>query len=304
MPWTDLDPGVRHSRDQVLADVLRRGGRLRRRRRTASAMAAAVAVVVPVLVFVAAGGLTVDHPVRLTVAGPAATGASGTTPTVDMLVPTTIVDIPAGVDPTPAVTVAPSMPATTRPVAWRGGATNPETTTVVTPRVDVDDPIVRPAGPAPTSAVAGNNASAAASPPNPLPADGGGGPPTTLPACPASQVKVTVATDKATYAPGETVRWTSTLENASGTTCTVSGRAFFHVEDASGATVGSFPHTADYQLPVKAEPGRTFTSSLSWDQTNCANGPCVRVPAGTYTVVAEWTESGPYVGKGSFGISA
>jgi hypothetical protein len=82
----------------------------------------------------------------------------------------------------------------------------------------------------------------------------------------------------------------------------VSGRAFFHVEDATGATVASFPHTADFQLPVKAEPGRTFTNSFSWDQTDCGPGPCAQVPAGTYTVVAEWTEAGPYVGRGSFSI--
>ena len=293
MPWTEVDPEVRHSRDQVLADVLRRGGRMRRRRRKATALAAAVAVLVPVVAFVAAGGL-VDHGVRLSVAGP------GAGPSVDLLVPTTIVDIAAAVDPTPAVTAAPTMPATTVPITFRGGATNPEPSTVVVPQVDVDEPVVRPARPATTSTVA---AGVAASPASAVPADGGGGPPTTVPLCPVSQVKVTVATDKATYAPGETVRWTSTLTNASSTTCAVSGRAFFHVEDGSGATVGSFPHTADYQLPVKADPGRSFTSSLSWDQTNCANGPCARVPAGTYTVVAEWTEAGPYVGRGSFGIT-
>lgn len=301
MPWTDVDPEVGHSRDQVLADVVRRGGRLRRRRRTAAALAAAVAVLIPVVAFVAAGGMTVDRPVRLTVAGP------GPARQAVPFVPTSVVDGPSGVDPMPAVSVAPSVPASTVPsTPLLGGATNPEPSTVVAPRVDVDDPIVRPPRPVPTTAAlaVGANSGAASSPAltTPIGLDGGS-PPTTVPPCPLSQVKVTVATDKASYAPGETVRWTSTLTNASGTTCAVSGRAFFHVEDASGATVGSFPHTADYMLPVKAEPGRAFTSSFSWDQTNCANGPCIRVPAGTYTVVAEWTEAGPYVGKGSFGIT-
>lgn len=295
MPWTDVDPEVRHSRDRVLADVLRRGGRLRRRRRTATALAAASALIVPVIAFVAAGGL-VHRGVSLSVAGP------GTARSADLLAPTTIVDIADAVDPTPAVTVAPSVPATTVPITFRGGTTTPETTVVV-PRVDVDEPVVRPTRPVATSLAIGANSGVASSPAMTTPPADAGGPPTTVAPCPPSEVKVTVATDKATYAPGETVRWTSTLTNTSTTTCSVSGRAFFHVEDAAGATVGSFPHTADYQLPVTAAPGRAFTSSLSWDQTNCANGPCVKVPGGTYTVVAEWTEAGPYYGRGSFRIS-
>ena len=123
-----------------------------------------------------------------------------------------------------------------------------------------------------------------------------------LTVCPVSQVRVTVTPQKATYALGEMVRWSSTLENRSGTTCLVSGRAFFHVEDTSGKTVGSFAYTADFQRPVKAEPGQTFSSALSWDQRDCSGGSCVQVPSGTYVIVAEWTEAGPFVGRGSFQI--
>jgi hypothetical protein len=293
LPWTE---GVPRSREEILADVLRRGERIRRRRRTATGLAGTLAVLVPVLVFVslAPGG---DKKGRVIAAGPVVSfstdAASATT-----VGPTGMTTPPT----TGLVVVEPSPPSTVPSIARRGGAVNPEATTVVTTRIDLDDPVLRPAPLSTTIPAGTGNAASPVLPPSTPTTSPGAPPDAALAPCPVAAVKVAVTTDKPAYAPGETVRWTSTLENASGTTCLVSGRAFFHVEDAAGTTVGSFPHTADFQLPVRAEPGRTFTSSSSWDQTNCAAGPCVHVPPGMYTVVADWTEAGPYGGRGSFSI--
>ena len=57
-------------------------------------------------------------------------------------------------------------------------------------------------------------------------------------------------------------------------------------------------------MPVPAEPGKTFTSTFTWDQKDCAGPACTQVPAGTYTVTADWTESGPYKGSTTFQITA
>lgn len=181
------------------------------------------------------------------------------------------------------------------------GSSSPQTT--VTTRV-VDDPVIRSApATGPSSGGTGGNTSSAAS--------SGGTTASSLPqvdpalaACPAAEVRVTVSTEKGTYAPGETVRFSSTLENRSATTCLVSGRAFFSVENGAGRTVSSFAYTANYMLPVKAEPGQTFTNTGTWDQRDCTGSACVQVPAGTYVVVAGWTEGGPYTGRGSFQIGA
>ena len=124
----------------------------------------------------------------------------------------------------------------------------------------------------------------------------------TVPACPPEGVRVLVATDQSSYAPGQTVRWTSTLENRSATACLLPSRAYFRVENAAGKVVGAFATTADYRMPVKAEPGKVFTSSLGWDQKDCSGSACVQVPAGTYVVVADWTEGGSFTARGSFQI--
>ena len=126
----------------------------------------------------------------------------------------------------------------------------------------------------------------------------------TAPACPSDGVRVVVATEQPSYGPGQTVRWTSTLENRSAAACLLPSRAYFRVEDAAGKVVGSFATTADYRMPVKAEPGKVFTSSLSWDQKDCSGPACVQVPAGPHVVVADWTEGGSYSARGSFRIGA
>jgi hypothetical protein len=96
----------------------------------------------------------------------------------------------------------------------------------------------------------------------------------------------------------------STLENRSTVTCLLPSRAFFRVEDSAGRSVGLFAYTMEYRMPVQAEPGKVFTSSLSWDQKDCSGPACVQAPAGTYVVVADWTEGGPFTARGAFQIGA
>ena len=121
--------------------------------------------------------------------------------------------------------------------------------------------------------------------------------------CPASEVKVTVTTDKPAYALGQTVQGSSTLENRSGSACLLPTRGFFRIVNGAGKDVSSFAYTLEFRMPVRAEPGKSFTSTFTWDQKDCAGAACVQVPPGTYTVTADWTESGPYRGSASFQIT-
>ncbi len=294
MPWTES-----RSRDEWLAEVRRRGEHLRMRRRLALSAVGAVALLAPALAMVSysSGGET-GRQFQVAAGGPAPTtrDAAPSLPTVmgeaDAIPTTTAL---AGAAPLPEVT-APAGPLYST------------TTTEVHRRVSSingvrgnDDAAARPSPPTTTT----GSDSVPRSPVMPVP------PSTTVPpgdsslsACPTGDVKVTVTIDKPDYTPGETVTWSSTLENGAATTCLVSGRAFFHVEDTAGKTVGSFPYTANYMLPVKAEPGKRITNTGRWNQEDCSGPTCTQVPPGKYVVVAEWTEGGPWVGRGSFQIGA
>lgn len=290
MGWTDpghlppADHEPRRSRDEMLAEVLRRGGRIRTRRRTAMALAGVLALVLPVGAFVAMVP-DADRAVNVTAAG---------TPLPSDPLPSTGADgLPADVTTTTVIEqgTEPAAPPSTTPVAppttVRAGA--PATTTATT----------RPAiGATPTTTAPSGNSSSGPALTTPTTAQPAG-----LAVCPVADVRVTVSTGKATYAPGETVTGSSILENRSGVACLVSARGFFHIEDAAGRIVSNFAYTADFRMPVKAEPGQTFSSTFAWDQRNCSSNPCVQAPAGTYTAVAGWTEAAPYFGRGSFSIS-
>ena len=291
MPWTES-----RSRDEWLAEVRRRGERIRMRRRLAFSAVGTVALLGPVFAMVVASS-DGDGGRRLQVA---ASGPAPTRGTAGPALPTTGEGY--ALPTTTVLAGAVALPEVTAP----GGPLYSTTTTEVHRRVasingvpSNDDPVVRST---PPTTAAG---AVQSSPVMPVP------PSTTVPAgddalsaCPTGDVKVTVTVDRSSYAPGDTVRWSSTLENRSATTCLVSGRAFFHVEDGAGRTVGSFAYTANYMLPVKAEPGKTITNTASWDQRDCSGPACTPVSPGTYEVVAEWTEGGPWVGRGSFQITA
>ena len=100
-----------------------------------------------------------------------------------------------------------------------------------------------------------------------------------LSACPPAEVAVTVATGKAAYAVGETVTGSSVLENRSSTACLVPARVRWAVQDLAGNDVSGFAYTADYALPVKAEPGQSFPGTFCGTRTT-ARGPVHPVSAG------------------------
>ena len=297
MPWTES-----RTREEWLAEVRRRGERIRRRRRVALSVVGALAMALPVSALVSMTGGDPSPDLRVTAAGPAPRQGPAIGGVLPPIVTTTSLEaeIAPGSPTEPAAAAEPgrvpaaeaSPPTTAAEVHRRLGSIN---------GAPIDDPVVRPS-PTTTVAEGGSAGNSSSSPALAAPSTP---PPTTDPAlttCPVSEVEVVVTVERSNYASGETVQWTSTLTNRSATTCLVSGRAFFHVEDVNGKIVGSFPYTADFQLPVKAEPGKTFESGRSWDQTDCSANPCALVPAGRYTVVASWTEAAPYVGRGSFQI--
>lgn len=317
MAWTDPDPGSPRSRDELLAAVVRRGRRIRRRRQTAAALFGAVALVVPVVILASLPtGRTAD--VNLTAAGPFAAdlatppasgsalggssdlGAGSGDPVVEPTT-TTVLSRPfvsLVSTTTLAVAVQPAPTTTTAPPEGRSGA--PTTIPPADHPTDRDG-LVRPT-PVPGTVGSATAAGGASAPAETTPTTAAAAGAPALANCPAADVAVTVATEHPSYAPGETVRGFSMLENRSGTTCLLPTRSFFHVEDGAGRTVTNFAYTADYPLPVRAEPGRTVTDGFSWDQRNCAGGPCLQVPAGTYVVFANWTEAGSYTGHTSFAI--
>ena len=294
MPWTES-----RSRQEWLDEVKRRGERLRRRRRLTFATLAAVALVLPATALATVlGNGAEDRDVHLAVAGPPPTGEV------------------AGAGPTTGAGDAPPMPppeATTTTTAEPQlrveaghGRTEPPTPSLSVP---TDDPVLRrpgatnPAATPPGNSSSDPNTPIASEPAMPPPAPVA--PPTTAPGaanCPSSDVRVTVTTEKATYAPGETVRGATTIENRSAGACLLPTRGFVRIMNTAGKDVSSFAYTMEYRIPVLAEPGKTFTTPFTWDQKDCSGSACVQVPAGTYNVAADWTEGGPYFGRGSFTI--
>lgn len=210
---------------------------------------------------------------RLTAGGPA---------------PAEVAPAPASRQP-PAAEVLPEAPTTT--------TVDSLSVTPVHPRRSPPTPDVR----SPATDSSGSTSSPILVPPpstTVAPASGAASEP-----CRASDVKVTVATDRTAYSPGQTVHGSSTLENRSAGTCLLPTRAFFRIVNGAGKDVGSFAYTLEFRMPVPAEPGKAFTSTVTWDQKDCAGAPCAQVPAGIYTVVADWSESGPYRSTTTFQIT-
>ena len=289
MPWTES-----RSREEWLAEVQRRGTRIRRRRRVGFGVVGALALVLPVGVTatVLSGGA--DRAVELSVAGPAPAGDRTPAPAPPNELATGEVPAVATTAVDPPTTIAEPQSR----VGSAHGRTEPPTATGAPPG---DDPLVRP--PTPTTIPSGNSSSPALT----VPAATTVPPASTEPApapCASSEVRVTVATEKAGYGPGEAVRGSSTLENRSTGACLLPTRGFFKVLNAAGKDVGNFAYTADFRFPVRAEPGKTFTSTFTWDQRDCTGSACVQVPPGTYTVVADWTESGPYTASTTLQVTS
>ena len=205
----------------------------------------------------------------------------------------------ADVPPAPPATLEEATTTTTledrlRVEAIHGRSSPPQPTGSSVP--PADDPVGRPSTTRPSPNAGGPLASVppAVTPPTTNPASAG---------CSASEVQVSVVTAP-TYALGEPVRGSTTIENRSATTCLLPTRGFVRILNAAGKDVSSFAYTMEFRIPVSAEPGKTFTTPFTWDQRDCTGHACLQVPAGTYTVVADWTEGGPYSGRRSFQIGA
>ena len=295
MPWTES-----RSRQEWLDEVKRRGERLRRRRRLSFAVVGALALMLPataLATFLAGAGD--DRGVNLTVAGPRPTGeVAGGDRATDAG------ELPSAAPPeetTTTTTEEDRLEAGVMP-----GRAEPPTPTPTSrpPAAPGDDPVVR----TPATTVPGNSSSGPDAPVSsgPVPPPPPGAAPPTTPSgaanCPSAEVRVTVTTDRSTYAPGETVRGSTTIENRSGSACLLPTRGFVRITNAAGNDVSGFAYTMEYRFPVLAEPGKTFTTPFTWDQRACSGGSCVQVPAGTYNVAADWTEGGQYFGRGSFTI--
>lgn len=105
---------------------------------------------------------------------------------------------------------------------------------------------------------------------------------------PRVRVSVTVVVERSVYAPGQTVKGSTTIRNGSSSTCLLAPREVMHIEDQTGTIVGNFAYTMEFREPVVAAPGRTLTAAFQWDQKHGAGISCVQVPAGAYVAVARW----------------
>jgi hypothetical protein len=204
-----------------------------------------------------------------------------------------------------------TSPASRGDLPATGGRVSPSTSVALAPETTLSDDIV---GPTPTTSVAEGRVppttpaadpdGSQSSPIQPPPSDPflppGSDP--NLSSCPPAEVVVTVTTGKPAYAVGETVTGSSILENRSSTACLVPARVRWAVQDLAGQDVSGFAYTADYALPVRAEPGQTFPGSVTWNQTNCAGPTCTQVPPGTYVLVGRWTEGGSFSAQATFTV--
>ena len=277
------------SRDEWLAEVKRRGGRLRRRRQITMAVVGALALVLPVTALTAFLGGAPDRDVRQLVAGPGPTIPGDEVPSSGPALE------PAPSTGAPTTTVAPDQ----LQVEGVHGRSEPPVPATISPS---DNPVItRPPVTKPAPADPNGSVSSPILAPPPSTTVAPSADPAPAP-CPSADVRVTVTTAKPTYSPGETVQGSSTLENSGTVACLLPTRAFFRIVNGAGKDVGSFAYTMEFRYPVRAEPGRTFSSSFTWDQRDCSGPACAQVPAGTYTVVADWSESGPYAGRSTFQI--
>jgi hypothetical protein len=295
-----LGPTETRSRDEWLAEVKRRGGRLRRRRRLTMAFGSVLALVLPVSALATFLG-NPDSDVRQVVAGPApSTAPSGgvivDSPVDGPGVPVLTEEAPTTTTTQPQLRVEPVHDRTQPPTGGSGSAAR------------ADDAVVQPA---PTTTVPSNNA---------LTATPSTSPTTTVPPaatqppaapCVAKEFVLSVGIDKRSYGPGETISGSSTLAKMSDGTCQwpdwwveikILNDAGKDVM-ASGQSLRS--STENHAEP--GEPGAPYTAKngpvlvFTFDWANCALSSaivpadpqaCLPFPPGTYTAVAEWVGPG------------
>lgn len=296
MPWTES-----RSREEWLAEVQRRGTRIRRRRRAVYSAVGALALLLPVSVTATALRSGPERAVELSVAGPVLSG--GTTPAADAPPPAPPNELPVGEVPPVAAVPEPAPTTTIAEVHERVASVNGVTTprSVPTSVVPADDPVVRSTTtlappvtigsplPGPTQPKATGAVAASAGPPPPP--------------CPAEALQIDVVPSTATFAPGETVKGTSFVQTREATGCLAPVPASFRIEEvATGRVVGTSASVTEHPAPLMAEAGKMYTSTFSWDQKDCSGSVCTQVPPGLYQAVVLWSGGGPYRGWGEFRI--
>ena len=190
---------------------------------------------------------------------------------------------------------------TSSPPTTEATTTVPTTTVVTTTRPSTT--VRRPTGS--TAAVTTTTRGAGA---GPLPTSTT--PSADRPPCSPSLLAVEVATDRATYRPGETVMVQATLRNRSGAPCYYTSYAGGHRIDGPGGQpvrpLAVFIADAFRDTPLAA--GATLTQSPTWDQQACPASPgaqCAQAAPGTYTVTVEWRFGGePAAASASFRLAA
>ncbi|HVL04806.1 MAG TPA: hypothetical protein VM388_02390 [Acidimicrobiales bacterium] len=302
MAWTES-----RSRDEWLAEVRRRGGRLRRRRRVAAALVGALAMVPPLSV--AAGFLTADQgrEQEVSVAGPAPAGGASGPVTAREVAPApgiTLPDEPEPVQDPAAPTTLPGLSPENLhrraepPVPGDGAVT--QAPPMTTP--PADDPVVRAATTLPPPATT--------APPQLTPNQptaGGlsaGAPGSALAPCPAEGLQLDVVPSKATFSLGETVSGMFFLQTGRAGDCRITLPASFRIEDvATGKVLGTVGATTELPSPARAEPGKMYTSTFSWDQSDCSGATCAQAAPALYQAVAVWSDGGPYRAWGEFRVA-
>jgi hypothetical protein len=267
------------SRDEWLAEVRRRGRRLRRRRRIVVSLVSALAMVLPV------GAVTA------VMSGEAERGAQGLSV--------------AGPGPSEGIAPVPEEPTTTTTAPERLAPPPPSTTTTVPP---VDDPVVRSA----TTTTTGLPAFTPPSTTVPPESDA------TPEPCTAAEFRLTVAVEKDAYRFRETVRGSRTLEKRSTGRCRWPDWGFeFKIVDGIGNDVFDSARSHGYSSAREPHPdgglggaqyavgpGVIETGTFQWEALDCRKPPpgplvpapgddswCVPFPPGTYTVLVPWTGS-------------
>ena len=294
MPWTES-----RSREEWLAEVQRRGIRIRRRRRVGFGVVGALALVLPVSVTASVVRSGSERAVELSVAGPAPAGG-GEAPATGLDAP----GQPPPVEELATTTTVPELPPETIPRQLV-----PETTVRASvapalpgPVPPADDPVVRSPTTLPPPPTTTSSTVAPKAPGGPVSSTLAASAPPALPACAAQSLQIDVVPSKATFALGETARGTFFVQTYKAVDCLVSMPTSFRIENvATGAVVGSVPSIYEGPNPIRAD-GKMFTTIYAWDQQDCSGPACTQVPPGLYQAVAQWADGSPYRGWGEFRI--
>jgi hypothetical protein len=132
---------------------------------------------------------------------------------------------------------------------------------------------------------------------------------TTVPAraCSASQIEVSVTTDRPSYLAAEAVHATAVLTNRSGRACSPIDYANWSTWDSAGHPIGyGMGEAIDYVAGATWAAGETRSFQFTWDQkcdTSDANCPTGVAPRGRYSVHFEGRGDDAYPGRADFTLA-